>query len=347
MDDDVGLHQQAVGAQGHQVLSARSGADQGDMAFRRAAWRRAEVRPPRRAPRRRGRSPWRGPARRRRTRPRRRGGRLPFGSRRSTRPAQRRGELRERPERRRQHLVDAGADHLGEDRARAFGADGDATGARLTRAGVKKSQQSGRSTALTGMPIARASSAMRRSSAFVAGGGEHQRSALEMRRFVGVGISSRRRWRAPSRSAQVRRPLGDDAERRARLRHQPRLGQRLVAAADDDDKLPFHPHEDGEGVELGDRAMAGALPERAIVRGRSVETEGMASRRACGGWKSLFRQSGDGGKPFAARGSPERFQGNGRRATDVGNSGAVPAFRDNAMPGSGPRPAVGKNGETS
>jgi hypothetical protein len=37
----------------------------------------------------------------------------------------------------------------------------------------------------------------------------------------------------------------------ARLPEQPRLGQRLVAAADDDHSFAFHPHEDGECIEFG------------------------------------------------------------------------------------------------
>ena len=41
----------------------------------------------------------------------------------------------------------------------------------------------------------------------------------------------------------------------ARLAEQPRLGERLVTAADDDDHAPLHPHEDGKGIELGGRCV--------------------------------------------------------------------------------------------
>ena len=52
--------------------------------------------------------------------------------------------------------------------------------------------------------------------------------------------------------AQLRLDVfGNDADPRARLAEQPRLGQRFVAAADDGHGFALDPKEDGKGVQLG------------------------------------------------------------------------------------------------
>ena len=57
---------------------------------------------------------------------------------------------------------------------------------------------------------------------------------------------------AAIQSSKVRLGLGrDDAQPGARLAEQPRLGERLVAVADDDHGFALDPHENGEGVEPG------------------------------------------------------------------------------------------------
>ena len=76
----------------------------------------------------------------------------------------------------------------------------------------------------------------------------------------------------------------DDAQDRARLSDQPRLGQRLFAAADDGHGFALDPHEDGEGVELGSGVRHGRErnPEQvcSFTRGRE-KPEGTHSRIAC------------------------------------------------------------------
>ena len=88
---------------------------------------------------------------------------------------------------------------------------------------------------------------------FVAGRREdHHGAGKEGGMIVGLdhGLRHSRRSRrqapAPGRSR-------DDLDRGARLAEQPRLGKRLVAAADDDHDAPFDPQEDGKGIELGGR----------------------------------------------------------------------------------------------
>ena len=115
-----------------------------------------------------------------------------------------------------------------------------ATGARLTSAGVKKSQRSGRSTALAGMPARARPSDDAAVERLVAGGGEDQHRALEMagpigRRDMIAPFVARSRQQAPARL------LGDHDDAGARLAEQPRLGQRLLALADDDARFALRP----------------------------------------------------------------------------------------------------------
>ena len=86
----------------------------------------------------------------------------------------------------------------------------------------------------------------------VAGRGEHHHGAGEQGRVV-VGLDMRRAASAIQAASSGAGSVATTLIARARLAEEPRLGERLVAAADDDDDAPFDPHEDGEGIELGGR----------------------------------------------------------------------------------------------
>ena len=152
MDDDVGFHQQPLGAQRQQVFGAGPGADQRDMAVARLRRRRSSSAPP--ARRLVGMADLHGARRR--------------AAEEVVPEAAARAALRQQP------LGGVAAANAAS--AASAPSDGDSswsilariiwastgpapsvpiatqTGARLTIAGVKKSQSSGRSTALTGMP---------------------------------------------------------------------------------------------------------------------------------------------------------------------------------------------------
>ena len=185
MDDHVGFHQQAVGAQRQQVFRARAGADQRDVAASRARCAGQQIGCGARAPRRIADLHGAG---------RRAGEEIvpeaaaltalrqqPFG-----RVAQ---AVRQRRQAARATATAAGRSW----RARSAPAPGPApsvpmamaSGARLTSAGVKKSQSSGRSTAFTGMPSGARVHRRSCGRGFVAGGGKDQRRAGKMVRLIG------------------------------------------------------------------------------------------------------------------------------------------------------------------
>ena len=161
------------------------------------------------------------------------------------------------PERRRQQLVDLGAGSICASTGAAPSVPiATQSGARLTIAGVKKSQSSGRSTALTGMPSCARIVGDAAVERIVAARGENHHGAGKM-----AGRDSRlrhvsRRSRRSSRRGPAPGASATMLDRGARLAEQPRLGERLVAAADDDHARALDPHENGKGVELGGRLQS-------------------------------------------------------------------------------------------
>lgn len=240
VDDRIGLHQHALGTQGQQVLGARAGADQPDM----------PLGTPRRRKQRIGRPAGSGRVvcidrvgdiAREETAPedaaRDAARHAPFGGipvfgRKPRQPA----------ERRRQHLVDAGADHLGENGTRPFRTDRDGDGGavddsrRVEIAEFRLVDGISRNLLRPGgrhdFPVPRG----------IAGRGENQRGTPDLRG---------RKFRADDLDALRgeicgvilfrRRRIGDDAG--IGIAEQPDLGKGLVAIAEYENAPSAHAEE--------------------------------------------------------------------------------------------------------
>ena len=247
MNDGVGLHKQALRAQGQKVFGTRPGADERDMAGRRPGRQKqfarrfvcqSQIAAFRRAGRSAGEeiAPEAAPA-------------VALGQQMVGGIAERGGEHGERTQRRRQHLVDARADHLGKHRSGPFRADGHRHRRAIDQRGGEEIAEFrtihgvGRNA---GTP--RIGDHARVQHGVAARREDHDGTVQMVRRigrvhdFAGLAGRPRRQFGHDFR--------GDDAQRRAGLGQQPCLRQRFLAAADNDDGPAVDFHEDGKGIQL-------------------------------------------------------------------------------------------------